>query len=393
MCIEQIRILPIAIVILVAGSVKFGFSDEPLNKSLDKRLLLQGGDTIEDAIEIPSIPFSGMGTTIGYNHDYDEICPYGGGEAPDVVYFYEPSESLNISLHLCAGSDYDTKLYVYKNGPYLVACDDDECVSPNYPAPYVSSIESVSVEPDNIYYIVVDAYGWEQGNYTIDIAESGSLCCVVDMWPDEEPVIVNPGERFGLTGYIGNSTSDLIVTGVWGGVLYQDNFYQQFSFDDISLEDGEALTAHTWQNVPNWAPQGTYGYIAYCGDRPDTKCDSAEFPFMVSGARLANGSTKWSIEGGFFGEELIPTEFALDNAYPNPFNAATTIAYQLPAASRVNLDIYNVLGQRVTSLVDGNVEAGNHSVTWDASGYSSGIYFYKLSVGDKVFTRRMTLLK
>ncbi|MBD3233630.1 MAG: T9SS type A sorting domain-containing protein [candidate division Zixibacteria bacterium] len=220
-----------------------------------------------------------------------------------------------------------------------------------------------------------------------------ALCCDVDMTPDDDPVIVPPGGSFGLTGYIGNPTPDPIVTDVWGGVLYQDNFYRQFAFNNIPLDPGESLTAHTAQNVPNWAPQGTYGYIAYCGDRPDTKCDSAEFPFTVSGARLADGATEWSIEGGFFGEEIIPTEFSLDNAYPNPFNATTTISYQLPVASRVNLDVYNVLGQRVTTLLNGNVEAGYHNVNWDASQYSSGIYFYKLSVGDKVITKRMTLLK
>ncbi|MBD3233426.1 MAG: T9SS type A sorting domain-containing protein [candidate division Zixibacteria bacterium] len=357
-----------------------------------QHITLQGGDTVEDAVEIPSIPFSTSGTTIGYNNDYDEMCPYTG-QAPDVVYYYEPAESLNLSIHLCAGSDYDTKLYVYENEYILVECNDDVCISPNYPWDYVSSIESVIMQPGNIYYVVVDGYGQSQGNYTIDIAEFGSLCCVVDMWPDDDPVIVNPGERFGLTGYIGNSTSDLIVTDAWGGVIYNGNYFQQFAYNDISLDDGEALTAHTWQNVPMWAPQGTYGYIAYCGDQPDTKCDSAMFSFTVTGARLADGATEWSFDGNFLGEELIPTKFAMDNAYPNPFNATTTISYQLPVASSVNLDIYNVLGQRVTTLVNGNVEAGYHSVSWDASNYSSGVYFYKLKIGDKVITKRMTLLK
>ncbi|MBD3233863.1 MAG: T9SS type A sorting domain-containing protein, partial [candidate division Zixibacteria bacterium] len=77
----------------------------------------------------------------------------------------------------------------------------------------------------------------------------------------------------------------------------------------------------------------------------------------------------------------------------NPFNATTTITYQLPEASSVNLAIYNLSGQKVAALEDGFRNAGEYSVTWDASNYSSGVYFYKLEVGGEVFTKRMTLLK
>ncbi|MBD3234769.1 MAG: T9SS type A sorting domain-containing protein [candidate division Zixibacteria bacterium] len=218
-------------------------------------------------------------------------------------------------------------------------------------------------------------------------------CCDVDMVPDDDPVIVEPGGRFGLTGFIANPTADPIVTDVWGGVLYQGNFYQQFSFPNISLNPGQFISAHTWQNVPGFAPQGTYGYIAYCGDRPDVKCDSAEFEFTVVGARLANGADEWFIEGEFFGSEIIPVEYGLNNSYPNPFNASTTISFELPEAGNVNLEVYNLMGQKVATLVNGHKDAGIHNVTWDASQQSSGVYFYRLSAGEKVFTKRMTLLK
>ncbi|MBD3232801.1 MAG: T9SS type A sorting domain-containing protein [candidate division Zixibacteria bacterium] len=352
------------------------------------------GDIIEDPFVIAQLPFADFGNTCEFMNNYDEQCPFGGTLAQDVVYAYSTTYDMTAVISLCSGSDYDTKVYVYENlytpGNYY-ACNDDHCSTPNYPDPYVSKLENIFLTGGNTYFIVVDGYGEECGNYTLDIFEM--LCCDVDMIPDDDPVIVPPGGSFGLTGYIGNPTPDPIITDVWGGVLYQGNFYRQFAFNNISLDPGESMTAHTTQNVPNWAPAGSYDYIAYCGDRPDTKCDSASFPFTVTGARLANGATEWSIEGGFFGEELIPTEFALDNAYPNPFNATATISYRLPVASSVNLDIYNVLGQRVTTLVNGNVEAGYHSVNWDASNYSSGVYFYKLKIGDKVITKRMTLLK
>ncbi|MBD3233682.1 MAG: T9SS type A sorting domain-containing protein, partial [candidate division Zixibacteria bacterium] len=92
-------------------------------------------------------------------------------------------------------------------------------------------------------------------------------------------------------------------------------------------------------------------------------------------------------------EQLVPAEYGLSSNYPNPFNASTNISYQLPEAGKVSLEVYNLMGQKVAALVNGHKEAGQHTVTWNAASFSSGIYFYKLNVGDKVFTKRLTLLK
>ncbi|MBD3233171.1 MAG: T9SS type A sorting domain-containing protein [candidate division Zixibacteria bacterium] len=226
-----------------------------------------------------------------------------------------------------------------------------------------------------------------------EITEAGGEppCCDVDMTPDDDPVIVEPGGRFGLTGYIGNPTPDPITTDVWGGVIYSGNFFQQFAFNNIPLNPGQFLTAHTWQNVPGFAPQGTYTYRAYCGDRPSVKCDSAEFPFTVVAGRDGN-ATEWSIEGEFFGN-YVPTEYTLVGAYPNPFNVTTTITFEIPVAGVVNLEVYNLMGQKVATLYSGHADAGRHSVIWNAADQASGVYFYKLSAGEKVFTQRVTLLK
>jgi hypothetical protein len=89
----------------------------------------------------------------------------------------------------------------------------------------------------------------------------------------------------------------------------------------------------------------------------------------------------------------LPKEYALAQNYPNPFNASTSIEFALPEASDVELDVYNVLGQKIATLVSDRMEAGVHSVIWDASGVSSGIYFYKLKAGDYAEIEAMTLLK
>ena len=92
-------------------------------------------------------------------------------------------------------------------------------------------------------------------------------------------------------------------------------------------------------------------------------------------------------------EPTLPTKITLHQNHPNPFNSTTTIRYSLTNGSDVQIDIYNLLGQKVKTLINSRMDAGKHSVTWEASRMASGIYFYKLTIGDKVFTKRMTLLK
>ncbi len=89
----------------------------------------------------------------------------------------------------------------------------------------------------------------------------------------------------------------------------------------------------------------------------------------------------------------IPSGYFLGDNHPNPFNPITIFEYGLPEDSDVKLTVYNLMGQEVTILVDEHQEAGYKSVQWDASEYSSGIYFYKLQAGNNVFKKRMTLLK
>ncbi len=89
----------------------------------------------------------------------------------------------------------------------------------------------------------------------------------------------------------------------------------------------------------------------------------------------------------------IPEFFAVNQNFPNPFNAKTSIAFGLPTSADVTINIFNVAGQLVESMELGNVNAGNHSVVWDASDVASGVYFYKVSAGDFTETLKMTLLK
>ena len=112
-----------------------------------------------------------------------------------------------------------------------------------------------------------------------------------------------------------------------------------------------------------------------------------------SGVYLApNLSLSTSVEDEIVGTE-IPTNFALEQNYPNPFNPQTTIPFDLRETSHVTVGVYDVLGREMSMLVDGQLQAGQHQVTWDAGDIPSGTYLIRMEAGGQVFTRTMVLLK
>ena len=89
----------------------------------------------------------------------------------------------------------------------------------------------------------------------------------------------------------------------------------------------------------------------------------------------------------------IPMQFALDNPYPNPFNASTVVPLQLPHSGHVKVDVYNVMGQKVSSLVDGIRQAGQHRLLLNASHLASGTYFVKASQDHQTAIRKIYLVR
>ena len=91
--------------------------------------------------------------------------------------------------------------------------------------------------------------------------------------------------------------------------------------------------------------------------------------------------------------EIIPETYALSQAYPNPFNPSTVIGYDLPMDSYVKMDVYDIRGRHVSSLVDGIVRAGKQEFTWTTNQLASGIYLVKLVTGGQTFNQKITYLK
>ena len=98
------------------------------------------------------------------------------------------------------------------------------------------------------------------------------------------------------------------------------------------------------------------------------------------------------------GPPQVPEDYFLGQNYPNPFNPGTQISFELPVGSHVTLTVYNILGQKVTTLVDKEMSDGRYVADWDGASdggrlVSSGVYLYKLEAGDFIKTRKMLLLK
>ncbi len=169
----------------------------------------------------------------------------------------------------------------------------------------------------------------------------------------------------------------------------------------------DSLTIRAWKNKtvtpshPNYA--GLVGYWQFEEGKGTTVADLSGHNHPVA---LLNGvafRTSFALTDAPPVERVLPSSFALENAYPNPFNPSTTIRFALPSTATVKLVVYNVLGQQVAQLIDGVMAAGQHEVQWNAltgsrSQIASGVYFYRLDATGSngarfIETRKLMLLK
>ncbi len=167
----------------------------------------------------------------------------------------------------------------------------------------------------------------------------------------------------------------------------------------IGLAPGANIFRNLTQTVPDIAPAGSYYYNAFVGGYPNNIIAQDSFPFEKEDGIIDGSSIydDWYIEG--WDSDLLdaasnlPQEFFLSQNYPNPFNPVTTLHFGLPEAGDVKLEVFNILGRKVATLVNGKLEAGYHSIVWDASELSSGVYFCKLEAGGKTMIKKSILMK
>jgi hypothetical protein len=212
--------------------------------------------------------------------------------------------------------------------------------------------------------------------------------------PKNPPIIIPPpGGSFRFEASITNITDGAIRVDVWTMASVPGmGYYGPLIKKVVRLQAHQTLRVPSvTQEVPGAAPAGTYFYIGYVGIYPD-KMDSSSFAFFKTGKSIGGS---WAVHNWLEkpAEQSLPLQAGILGNYPNPFNSATTINYELSSGGEVKLEVFTLLGEKVETLVDTWQEAGHKSVSWEASGVSSGVYFYRLTVGNCSETRRMIFIK
>ena len=158
---------------------------------------------------------------------------------------------------------------------------------------------------------------------------------------------------------------------------------------EVSMEN-DGISVASWDDsTPFVAYNPDHDVVAINGYIGDNRQFTGDMMVIFHNAvNFLNGQT--AIDDDF---AEIPNTFSLSQNYPNPFNPTTKIEFNLAAVSNVRLEVFNVLGQKVSTLADGLLEAGHHSVTFDASRIGSGVYFYRLDAGEFSETKKMTIMK
>jgi hypothetical protein len=210
---------------------------------------------------------------------------------------------------------------------------------------------------------------------------------IVELYPHETPIVIpRQGGELSFDGWVFNFSGQRARVDIWTYLFAPEiGRYGPLDLWNVRIPDDSLGLTEISRRVPEVAPGGDYVFVAYIGHYPGSIVDSSYFYFSKEG-EVVGVQGDWT-------EEDLPAQYALFQNYPNPFNSATTISYQLPISSNVKLEVFDVLGRKVATLVDSRQQAANRSVIWDASDFSSGLYFCKLTAGEFSQTRRMMLVK
>jgi len=167
----------------------------------------------------------------------------------------------------------------------------------------------------------------------------------------------------------------------------------------LSYSGNKVIGARQWQgdiiDIPAMGNDGfnyTKGYIE-TGEVPSFKILRDGELINLEGDIPAFDNNQLYMVSSLTETVALPETFSLDRAYPNPFNPVTTLSFAIPVDSEVSISVYNLQGREVVFLINGNMEAGYHSVVWNADSYSSGVYFVKMIAGEFVNTQKLMLIK
>ncbi len=350
-------------------------------------------------------------------------------------------------------TDYDTKMYIADGTWDTVSdplyCNDDACTS-NTGTSYVSELVGVTLNGGTTYYIIIDGYGGSAGNYNLQITyweeppppppfeecPENTLFGQTPVHPDEAwsgtTSDIAPGYK--VYDNYWDVFEPICDLHWWGLMAYYDPTYGWMA----CVEDPMPFLIEFWYSYLDAMPLCSYqmlvtpvdtgfmygGFPLYYFSVVLDPCCYTQDNGYVSIQGIGDVETCWFLWAGGVPGDLfaiqgypdgtfatldhdmafcltwgdvtdvdVPRSIELNQNYPNPFNPTTTIQYSLTQPETVNLSVYNLAGELVTTLVNNEVVAGTHTAEFDATNLPSGVYFYTLSAGDFSQTKKMVLVK
>jgi len=199
-----------------------------------------------------------------------------------------------------------------------------------------------------------------------------------------EKSISIPGNSWGVASYYGSGASNINFTGKIDELRYWN--YERSSTEINDNKDKELIGNEN-------------GLVSYWNFNDGSGNKLTDKAGGHNGTLVNMESDDWVLDTPFTPTSVnensnnFPNEFVLYQNYPNPFNPSTVIKYYLPKSENIEISVFNILGEKVSELVNAKMNAGYHSVTFDGSNLSNGIYFYKISANNFRKVRKMILLK
>lgn len=214
---------------------------------------------------------------------------------------------------------------------------------------------------------------------------------MVELFPHNIPGAQNQNvfAGFEVGMYFPDGHNGMRPGGNCGGMMnFGSESNIQMHYNDIQLQgylvDENSITAKYWDSENN-------AWVEVSDAEIDKETNTVSFSTdNVSNYVVLTADKTTSVENE---DVTIAKDFKLKQNYPNPFNPSTVIEFTLEKKNSVELNLYNAIGQKIRTLFDKSVSAGNHQYNFDASGLSSGIYFYELKVDGKNVVKKMNLLK
>ena len=234
--------------------------------------------------------------------------------------------------------------------------------------------------------------GWHQsGMMNGGMMPDSLFCQIFETFPQDFPDMSGQNAFAGYEIGIFNpdGTNNMMGSGQMGGQMNfnsQTNF--QLHFNNMQTA-GFNVNANSFK-VKYWNSQNNT-WVSVSNAVVNTSTNMVTFSqsqvssYIILTADKITGVTNY--------KNFVPDNFSLKHNYPNPFNPSTTIEFSIKENSNVNLSIYNLLGQKVSTMINQPMSAGFHSVQFNANNLSSGIYFYKLTTGENSKVMKMELLK